>query len=165
MPRNSVSCISTGIRPLAPVLLLGLIACSGERELKSRITCKPLIALTLLVGILGAARVDAADLMYRVTIENLTPANGGGASQVLSPSLIVAHKSSVSLFAVGQMAIQSVIDVAEDAIGATGVPAYTGNPGVAFVGYLGSPLPPGQSLSFDFSASDAADQVSLVTCS
>ncbi len=100
---------------------------------------------------------------YRITVENLMPARGGGASQVLSPSLVLVHDAGVDLFSVGQIANQSVIDVAEDAIGATGVAAYSGNPGVGFVGFLGSPIPPGQSQSFEVNAPARFHQLSLVT--
>ena len=100
---------------------------------------------------------------YRITIENLTPARGGGASQVLSPSLVLLHDGSIDLFTVGQRANQSVIDVAEDAIGTTGIAAYSGKRGVGFVGFLGSPIPPGQSQSFEVSGPARFNQLSLVT--
>lgn len=50
---------------------------------------------------------------YRVTIENLTPSRGPGASQVLSPALVVVHDRSFDLFTVGERANEAVIDVAE----------------------------------------------------
>lgn len=100
---------------------------------------------------------------YRITIENLTPARGGGASQVLSPPLVVVHSARFDLFRIGQPANQSVIDVAEDAITATGIAAYSADPEVARVTAEGSPLPPGQSQSFEITASGNANRLSLVS--
>ncbi|MEO5616999.1 MAG: spondin domain-containing protein [Candidatus Eisenbacteria bacterium] len=118
----------------------------------------------MLTAIAAAALADQGGTKrYRITVENLTPARGGGASQVLSPTLVLLHDGSVDLFTVGERANQSVIDVAEDAIGSTGIATYSGDQGVGFAGYLGSPTPPGQSQSFEVTAQARFHQVSLVT--
>lgn len=118
-----------------------------------------LVAAAFLVLATSQAQADAGGTRtYRVTIQNLTPARGGGASQVLSPALVLAHAPGFHLFRVGQPANQAVIDVAEDAITATGLATYSGNPEVANVAALGSPLPPGQTESFEFTIRGDADR-------
>lgn len=124
-------------------------------------------ALTLSASILlfpiASHAAPGGEKTYRVTIENLTPDNGGGAAQVLSPALVVAHSNKISLFHVGETASPGVADVAEDAITATGVAMLSGNPDVGFVGGLGAPILPGSSGSFEFTTSGNANRLSLVT--
>ncbi len=100
---------------------------------------------------------------YRVTIENLTPATVPGGSQVLSPVLAVAHRQGFHLFRPGMAANQAVVDVAEDAVTATGVSMYSGDPDVGMVNAFGNPIPPGQSGSFTFTTSKDDNELSLVT--
>ncbi|MEO7868263.1 MAG: spondin domain-containing protein [Candidatus Eisenbacteria bacterium] len=119
--------------------------------------------LLMMMTVASALADPAGTMTYRITVENLTPARGGGASQVLSPSLVLLHDGRANLFTVGQRANQSVIDVAEDAIGSTGIAAYNGDNGVGFVGFLGSPILPGQSQSFEVSAPARFHQLSLAS--
>lgn len=123
--------------------------------------CGTILLVTMTV--VAALADPGATKSYRITVENLTPARGGGASQVLSPSLVLLHDGRADLFTVGQRANQSVIDVAEDAIGSTGIATYSGDGGVGFVGFLGSPILPGQTLSFEVSAPARFHQLSLVS--
>jgi hypothetical protein len=113
----------------------------------------------------GTAAADPGGTRtYRVTIENLTPSNGGGASQVLSPALALAHAGGFHLFEVGQRANQAVEDVAEDAIAATGFSLFGANPDVeAVVAGPSAPIPPGQSGSFEITTRRNATMLSLVT--
>ena len=100
---------------------------------------------------------------YRVTIENLTPNRGNGASQVLSPALVVAHTRRLQLFSPGQPASPAVADVAQDAIAATGISMFSGNPEVVFVGAAGGAVLPGGRTTFEFSTHGKARFLSLVT--
>ena len=101
---------------------------------------------------------------YRVTIENLTANNGGGAAQVLSPALVLAHTNRVHLFEVGMPANQAVVDVAEDAIGATGLAMFGSDPEVASVMVApGAPIAPGASASFEITTRRNATKLSLVS--
>ena len=100
---------------------------------------------------------------YRITIENLTPDLGGGASQVLSPPLIVVHTRKADLFSVGEPANQAVADMAEDAVGATGIALLSGSPDVLSVEQPGAPILPGQSASYEVMTRGNAHLLSLVT--
>jgi len=72
----------------------------------------------------GLARIARTDAMgvaptvrtYEITIENLTPANGGGASQVFSPPVLATHNGSVRIYREGQFASDELAGVAEDAM-------------------------------------------------
>lgn len=139
-----------------------LLSAVASRFLRGAFTaCSAILLVTLTVAATLAAPGET--MTYRITVENLTPARGGGASQVLSPSLVLLHDGRANLFTVGQRANQSVIDLAEDAIGNTGIAAYRGNDGVGFVGSLGSPILPGHSLSFEVSAPARFHQLSLAS--
>lgn len=116
----------------------------------------------LLAGTAGAAGKPAAHT-YRVTIQNLMPMNSTGMSQNLTPALVVVHDRSFDLFSVGQMASESVSDVAEDGITLTGTSAFANSPGVEAVSAEGSSIAPGASYSFDVQAKGPARLLSLVT--
>jgi hypothetical protein len=100
---------------------------------------------------------------YRITIENLTPDLGGGASQVLSPPLIVVHNKRIDLYTVGEPASQAVADMAEDAVGATGIAEFSGNPDVIYVDRPGGLIFPGQSASYEVMTQGNTHLLSLVT--
>jgi hypothetical protein len=126
------------------------------------------VAATALVLIAGMALTPAfadpgGEKTYRITIENLTPDRGGGASQVLSPPLMVVHNKRVDLYSVGDPASQAVADVAEDAIGATGIGMLSGNPDVLYVDQPGGPILPGQSASYEVMTRGNLHLLSLVT--
>ncbi len=82
---------------------------------------------------------------------------------MLSPPLVLVHTSRFHLFTVGQPANQSVIDVAEDAIAATGLARYSGDLQVESVSAPGAPLLPGQKFEFEVSANGNANELSLAT--
>jgi hypothetical protein len=113
----------------------------------------------------GAAGADAGGAKtYRITIQNMTPSRGGGASQVLSPALVLAHSNRFDLFEVGQRANQAVADVAEDAVAATGLAAYANDPEVELVTTGPSaPILPGAQASFEITTRGNATKLSLVS--
>jgi hypothetical protein len=82
---------------------------------------------------------------------------------VLSPPLIVVHTNKVDLFSVGEPANQAVADMAEDAIGATGIGLLSGNPDVSYVDQPGGPILPGQSASYEVETRANSHLLSLVT--
>lgn len=121
------------------------------------------LAITSATLLLSGPVLAAPARTYRVTIENLTPARGPGASQVLSPALVVVHDRTFDLFTVGERASQSVIDVAEDAITTTGTSLLGQEAGVEAVTAEGTPTPPGGRFSFEITATGDARFLSLVT--
>ena len=140
---------------------------SMNRERKSRIqgvflTGVAVLALGL-VSLSTSAFAQGSEKTYRVTIINLTPNNGGGASQVLSPPLIVAHTNKVDVFTVGAPASPGVAEMAEDANASTAISMLSSNPNVSFVGRPGGAIPPGQSASYEFTTRTNAKLLSLVT--
>jgi hypothetical protein len=56
-----------------------------------------------------------ATATYKVVIENLTPNNGGGASQPFSPLVIATHNPKFHIFRDGKMASYELGRIAEDA--------------------------------------------------
>jgi hypothetical protein len=55
-------------------------------------------------------------LRYEVTVENLTPATGMGASQVFSPPVLATHGAAARMFRVGRQASAELAQIAEDAV-------------------------------------------------
>lgn len=129
----------------------------------TRAACSIALLLAVPLTIPGPALAQGAKT-YRITIENMMPNRGGGASQVLSPALVLAHTQRIDLFEVGHPASQAVEDVAEDAIAATGLSAFGGHPEVESVMRApGAPIPPGQMASFEITTQRNANRLSLVT--
>jgi hypothetical protein len=117
-----------------------------------------------MTGPLAASAQPGGEKTYRITIENLMPNRGGGASQVLSPALVLAHTQRIDLWEAGHPANQAVEDVAEDAIGATGLGLFGGHPEVeSVITGPGAPIPPGQQASFEITTRANANRLSLVT--
>jgi hypothetical protein len=130
---------------------------------RTLMTGSVLVPLLLVLPMTAAEADRGGTRTYRVTIENRTPSRGGGASQVLSPSLVVVHGQRFDLFEVGTPAAPAVVDVAEDAILATGLSEYSNHPDVEHVGAHGGPLPPGESHTFEIETHGSAHRLSLVT--
>jgi hypothetical protein len=119
----------------------------------------------LALGLLAAAAVEAAPptRTYRITIQNLMPTTSLGGSQTLSPALVVVHDRSFDLWSVGEPAHQAVMDVAEDALTATGTSIFRTVGGVETVIEAGTPIAPGSQVSFEITSDGDARYLSLVT--
>lgn len=53
---------------------------------------------------------------YEITVENLTPATGAGASQPFSPPVLATHRRDLRVFRPGSLASDELAQVAEDAV-------------------------------------------------
>jgi Spondin_N len=116
------------------------------------------IVATLAIG--PAAADDERSRLYRVTVENLTPAG----SQPLSPPLFVVHSNRADVWSVGDIASHGVAAIAEDANNAVLESALTGYPGVKSVMTgAGGPIPPGTSQSYEVETGGRFNRLSLLT--
>ncbi len=100
---------------------------------------------------------------FEVKFYNLTPATGPGASQVMSPPVLVTHSKKVRLFKRGNFASDEIRQIAEDAVNGPMVAALNASdkvqevvegPGVVF---------PGESATYTIGGSKKYSRLSLVT--
>lgn len=82
---------------------------------------------------------------YEITIENLTPASGLGASQVFSPPVVATHGGGVRMFKVGHFASDALAAIAEDGVTDPMVALLEDSHRVADIGVGEGPIPPGGS--------------------
>jgi Spondin_N len=127
-----------------------------------------LIGAAVAVAGLMAVGVGADDddtKVWRVTIENLTPAGPGApGSQPLSPPLFVVHSSRADVWSVGDIASHPVAAIAEDANNAPAASALARLRGVreVFTG-AGGPIPSGASGTYMVETEGRFDRLSVVT--
>ena len=70
---------------------------------------------------------------YELRVENLTPDNGNGASQVFSPPVIASHERGFGIFRYGRRASDELAAIAEDAINGPMVDLLEASPKVTSV--------------------------------
>lgn len=135
--------------------------------------------ITLLVALVAGAVLTGAALAgddggvktWRVTLQNLTPATGPGASQPLSPPLVVVHTQAADAWSVGSRASAGVAAIAEDADNGPLAAALTGAPGVRSVATIlkdnGAGAPPvvfpSSSVSFEVTTRGAENRLTLLS--
>lgn len=110
----------------------------------------------------GGTAVGASVRTYEVTLENLTPATGPGASQVFSPPVLASHDPALRLFRVGRPASGELAQLAEDAVSQPMLDRLADSDLVhqSFAG--GGVIPPGQSATYEIEAAAGADRLSAV---
>ena len=81
---------------------------------------------------------------YRVTVTNATK------GQVISPPLAVLHQRAISLFAVGEPALEELAIIAEDGDTAPLMGVLGTLPEVSGFATAPGPVPPGQSVTWEF---------------
>jgi hypothetical protein len=135
--------------------------------------------ITLLGALAAAAVLTGAALAgeddgvktWRITLTNLTPATGPGASQPLSPPLVAVHSTKADAWSVGSVASAGVAAIAEDADTAPLTVALTGAPGVRSVTTVpkdnGAGVPPvvfpGSSLTFEVTTRGEESRLTLLS--
>lgn len=124
------------------------------------------VALTA-AGLLtaSAAAEDDDAKVWRVTIENLTPAGPGApGSQPLSPPLFVVHSKRADVWSLGGIASHPVAAIAEDADNAPAESALPQLRGVrnVFTG-AGGPIPSGTARSYLVETKGKYKRLSIVT--
>jgi Spondin_N len=113
----------------------------------------------------GAGAGDDGTRVWRVTIENLTPAGPGApGSQPLSPPLFVVHSQGADVWSVGEIASHPVAAIAEDANNGPAESALAQLRGVreVFTG-AGGPIPSGTSRTFTVETEGRFNFLSVVT--
>lgn len=122
-----------------------------------------MLGLLTVLAVPSAASADGHEATYTITFENLT--NG----QWFTPPNFAVHDRSADVFSVGRPATSGVQGVAEngdvDTLAAELAAAVDGNGlGVSGVGG-GAPIPPGESVTFEVTASEnRLSIVSMVIC-
>lgn len=101
---------------------------------------------------------------WQVTITNLAPATGPGASQPLSPPLVVVHNRQADVWERGAPASAGVAAIAEDADNSVLAGTLPGARGVRDVfTATGAPILPGASASFVVESGLFFNRLSLLT--
>lgn len=99
---------------------------------------------------------------YEITVENLTPATGPGASQPFSPPVLASHRRGLHVFRPWRFATEEMILVAEDAKNGPLVDKLGGSRHVHAVVVGGGVILPGESASYEISTSHDQQFLSLV---
>ncbi len=102
-------------------------------------------------------------LTYLVTLENLTPATGPGASQPFSPPILATHKTNYRVFHIGGYASDALEMVAEDAANDDLIDMLEGSNSVYDVAAGDGVILPDGSASFTIEAKVGYHKLSLVT--
>ncbi len=110
-----------------------------------------------------ANSVQSFDATYKLTIENLSPATGPGASQPLSPPVVATHQSNFRIFHIGGMASDEIRQVAEDAVNGPLLDLLNNSSLVYDVQTGGGVILPGQSTEITFQANQKNHKISFVS--
>lgn len=114
-------------------------------------------ALVCLAGLLGAGAALAGDgERYAVTVTNLTR------GQILSPPVVVSHKSSIRLFTPGQPASPELAQLAEDAVSGPLLALLGTLPAVHDANIAGGVVPPGHSVTVEVEVTGGFRTISAV---
>ncbi|MGQ0721905.1 MAG: spondin domain-containing protein [Candidatus Eiseniibacteriota bacterium] len=132
-----------------------LAGCSDEASAPS----EPDASAALSPGVTEAGPI----LAYEVTIENLTPATGMGASQVLSPPVLATHRPAVRMFRVGRVASSELAQIAEDAVNQPMLDLLGASEHVHAVAQGGGVILPGHSASYRIETAPGFPFLSLAT--
>jgi hypothetical protein len=98
---------------------------------------------------------------YEITVENLTPATGPGASQPLSPPVFATHRRGFRMYQVGRFASDALAEIAEDAQAGDMVSMFESSRAVKDYGVGGGAIAPGASTSFTIETSVFARRFSF----
>lgn len=138
-------------------LLALVVGCSKESPMSNEVMTTPESAETA-----GWGKLADVTVTYKVTIENLTPNNGNGASQPFSPPILATHAPTFAIYRDGKPASYELAMVAEDAK-SDGLLSLLGNSPKVHDYTMGSGvLLPGQSEEFMIEAAVGFNQLSLV---
>ncbi len=101
---------------------------------------------------------------FEITIENMTPATGPGASQPFSPPVIATHTPFFKIFRIGQFASDELRQLAEDAVNGPMINSLSNSDFVYDVveGAAG-PIFPGTSQTFTVKTKLPFNKLSLVS--
>jgi len=100
---------------------------------------------------------------YEITLENLTPATGAGASQPLSPPVFATHAPSFRLFHLGGYASDELRQVAEDAINGPLVAKLQSSDQVYETATGSGVILPGDMATYTINATIGFHKLTLVT--
>lgn len=100
---------------------------------------------------------------FEVTIENLTPATGAGASQPFSPPVIAVHTRDLRLWKPGHRASDELRQIAEDAVNGPMMAKLASSPEVFSVSQGSGVIFPGASETFDVEGSGEFHRLSIVS--
>ncbi len=113
------------------------------------------IALLLTTVLALSAPVFAQDATYEITVTNLTRA------QIFAPPIAAVHGASASLFTPGEPASDELALMAEDGNSAPLAELLSNSSEVYGVATAGGPVLPGQSLTFEVTASGRGGVISV----
>jgi hypothetical protein len=99
---------------------------------------------------------------YEITLENLAPASGPGASQPLSPPVLVTHKPPLRLFKLNSFASEELRYIAEDAVNDPMLDLLSQSDDV-FETVVGGLILPGTSATYTIAAKRGYHKLSTVT--
>lgn len=115
-----------------------------------------------LPGPVGDALEDRG-VTYQVTIENIAPATGPGASQPLSPPVLATHLPRYHIFRVGRLASDALRQIAEDAVDGPLMNVLENDARVLDVQKGAGVILPGHSMTIEIKAAPGFHRLSLVT--
>ena len=100
---------------------------------------------------------------FEITITNLTPATGPGASQPLSPPVLAAHHRHFHVFHKGRHASPELVELAEDAVSGPLVDALNSSDRVYSVAQGGGVILPGASTTIMLTTTKRFRKLSIVS--
>ncbi len=103
------------------------------------------------------------EVMFEVTLENLSPATGDGASQPFSPPLFATHTIRYHLFKVGTYASNELAQIAQDAVSAPMIDLLNQAPQVHDVVQGDGVILPGKKTTVRIKARPGFSKLSLVS--
>ncbi len=107
--------------------------------------------------------LEALEVTYRITIENITPATAPGASQPLSPPVLATHLPRFHVYRIGRLASDALRQIAEDAVDGPLVTQLQNDGRVLDVQKGGGVILPGQSMTIEINAAPGFHRLSLVS--
>lgn len=138
------------------------VACEDNNDPVSG-NSEPILSKQAADDIVSLEHKQSGDYEYQITIENITPVTGPGASQPLSPPIIATHSSNYKVFKIGHFASEELAAVAEDALNAGLINRLSDNHRVFDVQQIGAgPILPGNSATATITAKKHFTKVSLV---
>ncbi len=111
----------------------------------------------------GAAAFINREFQFDITIENLTPATGPGASQPFAPPVLATHTLRYHVFKVGTFATDELAQVAQDAVSAPMVEMLNESKRVYDVAQGDGVILPGKSTTIRIKAKPGYRFLSLVS--
>jgi hypothetical protein len=99
---------------------------------------------------------------FELTLENLTPATGPGASQPLSPPVLAVHNSRFRIFKEHRYASDELLQIAEDAVNGPMIDLLSNSTKVFDFAEGEGVILPGASASFTLKAKRGFSKLSLV---